>query len=588
MFYIGDKNVLWTFQTIRDRDTFISSRAIWEDLFSSVGLWSIAITPQSRMEWVEFRGIPLHCWCDEFFMRLGWTVGEPLLIEEDTRNKVNLLRGRVLVLLPFNSKCPSAIKVVTGKRTFTVSVWEDAAQVSNSIVMRWLGLDRAGQGVVSSSGPERRKEKGHSGDVTTQVRREAVSKSVLSSSQKLSTERRYCQKSRDAETVMDVGEAIKQGVGGPIRVGGENTIWELKGKGALLRVNKPKNRLSFDRNRSVVLEKTRSVGWSSSSEESVERQYVNYPQCGGEHSKAGGRPNIRTPKGVKGSPDVKASKPGSKAPDETLSSSGNTLSHVSETQNQLLVGKENAQQGKTSFELGKSRKKEVKTAGTNKSHGMKTRKDKEKDLQDSRELECEMFSGPPSEIWNLEVEVAKVVEKGIALGLISGFKASIESEERYRRSAQRCEWQDHMLVSSSIGITDSISSEVIAIQRACNLINSKQTLADRNITIISDSKVTVSWVNGNGFGSLNLVNVVYDIRQTLHRLKCLSVIFMPRSSNSLADCLAKAGSGDSLRPRKADNPRKDIFARECAKEFWGALLAHRHPTWRRELFAIGP
>ncbi|KAK3218921.1 hypothetical protein Dsin_012891 [Dipteronia sinensis] len=99
------------------------------------------------------------------------------------------------------------------------------------------------------------------------------------------------------------------------------------------------------------------------------------------------------------------------------------------------------------------------------------------------------------------------------------------------------------LFSSSIEITDPISSEVIAIQRACNLIIFNQLLADRNITIISDSKAAVSWVNGEGFGSLKLVNVVYVIRQTLHLLTMLSVSFMPRSSNSLADSLAKASSG---------------------------------------------
>ncbi|KAK4847511.1 hypothetical protein QYF36_002743 [Acer negundo] len=31
--------------------------------FSSVGVWSPAITPQARLAWIEIRGIPLDCWC---------------------------------------------------------------------------------------------------------------------------------------------------------------------------------------------------------------------------------------------------------------------------------------------------------------------------------------------------------------------------------------------------------------------------------------------------------------------------------------------------------------------------------------------
>ncbi|KAI9200332.1 hypothetical protein LWI28_006139 [Acer negundo] len=69
-FYLGDKNILWTFKSFKDRDTFIRNRLLWEDHFSSVGLWSNAITPQSKLSWIEFGGIPLQCWCEKFFLSL--------------------------------------------------------------------------------------------------------------------------------------------------------------------------------------------------------------------------------------------------------------------------------------------------------------------------------------------------------------------------------------------------------------------------------------------------------------------------------------------------------------------------------------
>ena len=98
------------------------------------------------------------------------------------------------------------------------------------------------------------------------------------------------------------------------------------------------------------------------------------------------------------------------------------------------------------------------------------------------------------------------------------------------------------LFSSCVGIADSIMAEILAIHRACDLISSRMRLSNRNITILSDSKSVVSWINGEGFGKLSLVNLIYDIRQFLLSTDLVSIKFTPRSANSLADNLAKAGS----------------------------------------------
>ena len=67
-------------------------------------------------------------------------------------------------------------------------------------------------------------------------------------------------------------------------------------------------------------------------------------------------------------------------------------------------------------------------------------------------------------------------------------------------------------------------------------------LVGKQVTIISDSKVAVSWVNGSDFGSLEHVNLIYDNRNFLSFLVRTAVIFNPRSTNSFADSLAKKGS----------------------------------------------
>ncbi|KAK4854934.1 hypothetical protein QYF36_002583 [Acer negundo] len=103
------------------------------------------------------------------------------------------------------------------------------------------------------------------------------------------------------------------------------------------------------------------------------------------------------------------------------------------------------------------------------------------------------------------------------------------------------DWQEFF--SSSVGIADSIMAEALAIHRACDLISSRMRLSNRNITIMSDSKLVVSWINGEVFGKLSLVNTIYDIRQFIMSTDSVSIKYTPRSANSLADNLAKAGSG---------------------------------------------
>ncbi|KAK2648318.1 hypothetical protein Ddye_015807 [Dipteronia dyeriana] len=99
------------------------------------------------------------------------------------------------------------------------------------------------------------------------------------------------------------------------------------------------------------------------------------------------------------------------------------------------------------------------------------------------------------------------------------------------------------LFSSCVGLVDSNLAEVLAIHRACELISSNMYFIERNITILSDSKFAVSWINGDGFDHLNFVSVLYDIKQFLSSKITISIEFTDRSSNSLAYVLAKAGSG---------------------------------------------
>ncbi|KAK2652578.1 hypothetical protein Ddye_012434 [Dipteronia dyeriana] len=83
------------------------------------------------MSWVEFRGIPLNVWCEEFFLKLGWAVGEPLMIEEETLNREILSRGRVLILIPYGMNCPGYVKW-----NWKQALWFG---VGRGIIQNWFG-----------------------------------------------------------------------------------------------------------------------------------------------------------------------------------------------------------------------------------------------------------------------------------------------------------------------------------------------------------------------------------------------------------------------------------------------------------------
>ena len=99
------------------------------------------------------------------------------------------------------------------------------------------------------------------------------------------------------------------------------------------------------------------------------------------------------------------------------------------------------------------------------------------------------------------------------------------------------------LFSLHIGYLDAISAEVLAIRKACELCAQTATLRMKNIVIVSDSKVAVGWVNGSGTISSNCEFAINEIRSLLNLLGSTSVVFNYRASNTLADSLAKKGSG---------------------------------------------
>ena len=74
------------------------------------------------------------------------------------------------------------------------------------------------------------------------------------------------------------------------------------------------------------------------------------------------------------------------------------------------------------------------------------------------------------------------------------------------------------------------------------------------MTIVSDSKVAVSWIHDDQCGSLDHVDLVYDIQNFLQVFVGLWIQFSSRDSNSFVDGLMKLGSNSN-----ADRLEWDVF-----------------------------
>ncbi|KAK4849202.1 hypothetical protein QYF36_022092 [Acer negundo] len=103
--------------------------------------WSSSAISKSRIAWIEGFGIPLYCWGQGFFTKIGNLIGIYLTVEDVTFTKNRLDRGRMLVMIPHDQVAPSMIKMVVGGGSTVVKSKEDSTPVDFDWVERFLDLN---------------------------------------------------------------------------------------------------------------------------------------------------------------------------------------------------------------------------------------------------------------------------------------------------------------------------------------------------------------------------------------------------------------------------------------------------------------
>ncbi|KAK1591134.1 hypothetical protein Q3G72_002789 [Acer saccharum] len=112
--YLGDKHIIWVFESDFERDFFIKNKFFWDDKFYLISKWDDSFNPQARLVWIDCVGVPLRFWNEAFFHKVGRQLGEPVMVEEETLLKKRFDRGRILVLISLNQSWLNMIKVSVG------------------------------------------------------------------------------------------------------------------------------------------------------------------------------------------------------------------------------------------------------------------------------------------------------------------------------------------------------------------------------------------------------------------------------------------------------------------------------------------
>ncbi|KAK3229950.1 hypothetical protein Dsin_001831 [Dipteronia sinensis] len=111
------------------------------------------------------------------------------------------------------------------------------------------------------------------------------------------------------------------------------------------------------------------------------------------------------------------------------------------------------------------------------------------------------------------------------------------------RCSQKSRGSNSLPFLANVGIRDALTAEIMAIAKAIELCITKSDICKKDVTFISDSGEVVSWVNGGGCGNSDHMLSMSDVRSNLLKMDGAHIIFKSRDSNSVADSLAKRGSG---------------------------------------------
>ncbi|KAK3193643.1 hypothetical protein Dsin_024953 [Dipteronia sinensis] len=118
--YVSDESILWCFESEIEKEDFIRNRFFGEDCFTSMFSWSDAKLFKGKLAWINVVGVPMTCWEEFFFQKLGRHVGKPLWMDKETSSRGRLDRGKLLAMVPLDGQSFHNINVSMEEGCFMI------------------------------------------------------------------------------------------------------------------------------------------------------------------------------------------------------------------------------------------------------------------------------------------------------------------------------------------------------------------------------------------------------------------------------------------------------------------------------------
>ncbi|KAK2658615.1 hypothetical protein Ddye_005148 [Dipteronia dyeriana] len=148
--------------------------------------------------------------------------------------------------------------------------------------------------------------------------------------------------------------------------------------------------------------------------------------------------------------------------------------------------------------------------------------------------------------------VKKSVIKDWVLPLMSSFKFNVDGSVRGQLRQARMggvlrnsNGKVVCLFSYFVGTMDSNAAEILAIHKEIEICSFTSSLHGQMVSIVSDSKVVVSWIYNKDFRSIIHMRLISFNRMQLKSHEWLEVVYASVMYNSFADSLAKIGAGSN-------------------------------------------
>ncbi|GLT33474.1 hypothetical protein SLA2020_080620 [Shorea laevis] len=100
-------------------------KELFEIWCEAVHPWEMAPQKCGRMVWLRISGVPLKAWTDRCFEGIAASVGEVIMVHEDTKMKSILCDGRVLILCTEMHKISKSMKLKVEEKLYEVEVTEE-------------------------------------------------------------------------------------------------------------------------------------------------------------------------------------------------------------------------------------------------------------------------------------------------------------------------------------------------------------------------------------------------------------------------------------------------------------------------------